>query len=181
MAIKLMQVTLSFVLIISLLGCFDFSAPTVNQVDIPRYMGKWYQIAANEASFNKGLVAVTAEYTLQEDGTVAVYNRALKNRFDGPVDEIRGTATVVDNTTKAKLNVKFPGIFNAPIPGGNYWIMVLDEVDYTYAAVADPIGVTLFILSRTPTMDEGLYQNILSELETKGVNTDKLKITPQPE
>lgn len=165
---------------LTLTGCFDFSVPTVNRVDIPSYMGRWYQIAANETSFNRGLVAVTADYSLNPDGTVTVYNRALKGNFGGEVDEITGTATVVDSATNSKLNVTFPGIFNAPIPGGNYWIIVLDESDYTYAAVADPVGVTLFILSRTPQMDEDLYQNILSELESKGINTDRLIITPQP-
>jgi apolipoprotein D and lipocalin family protein len=158
-----------------------FFVPTAYQVDIPRYMGKWYQIAANETSFNQGLVAVTAEYTLKDDGTVDVYNRARKNSFDGEVDEIRGIARVVDPVSRSKLNVEFPGIFNFPVIGGNYWIMVLDDIDYSYAAVADPLGITLFILSRTPKMDEELYQNILSELETKRVNTAKLIRTPQPE
>lgn len=166
--------------LLSLTGCFDFSAPTVQNVDLERYMGKWYQISANETSFNEGLVAVTAEYTLLENGTVSVYNRALKGDFNGEVDEINGVASVVNSSDTSKLNVEFPGIFNAPVPGGNYWIIVLDEIDYSYAAVADPLGFTLFILSRTPQMEEELYQNILSELRSKGIDTSKLKITLQP-
>ena len=144
-------------------------------------MGKWYQISANETSFNQGLVAVTAEYALKDNGDVSVYNRGLKGSFDGEVDEITGTAEVVDKSTNAKLNVTFPGIFNAPVPGGNYWIYVLDDVDYQYAAVGDPLGLTLFVLNREPTIDETLYQNILSELRSKGVDTSKLVLTPQPE
>lgn len=165
---------------LSLLACFDFTVPTVNKVDIPAYIGKWYQIAAHPTNFNGSIVAVTAEYTLQKNGTVAVYNCALKNNFEGSIDEIYGTASIVDSCTNSKLNVFFPNIFNAPIPGGNYWIMVLDEVDYSYSAVPETLGVTLFILSRTLTMDEGLYQSILFDLESNGVKNNKLKLTPQP-
>ncbi len=176
-----LRLALLFVFSLSLSACFDFDAPVVSQVDVERYMGKWYQMAANETSFNRDLVAVTAEYTLKENGDVSVYNRGYKGSFDGELDEITGTAKVVDSSTNAKLNVTFPGIFNAPVPGGNYWIYVLDEVDYQYAAVADPIGVTLFILNRDPVIDEDLYQNILSELRSKGIDTSKLVRTPQPE
>ncbi len=179
MLIKIKKSIPALLIMLALSACFNFSVETVDQVDIPRYMGKWYQIAANETSFNEDLVAVTADYTLRDDGTVEVYNRALKGGFDGEVDEITGTATVVDTATNSKLNVEFPGIANPPIRRGNYWIVVLDEVDYSYAAVADPIGLTLFILSRTPTIDEELYQNILSELESKGIDTKKLIRTPQ--
>ncbi|MDX1692728.1 MAG: lipocalin family protein [Ketobacteraceae bacterium] len=157
-------------------GC----VPTVDFVDVERYMGLWYQIAAYETPFNEELVAVTAEYTLREDGTVQVYNRGYEQDFDGAVDEILGTATIANPETNAELIVNFPSVpFNFPFP--NYLIVVLDEENYQYAAVTDPFRSTLFILSRTPQLDEATYNLILEELRALKINTDRLVLTPQPD
>ena len=156
-------------------GC----VPTVDFVDVERYMGLWYQVAAYETSFNEGLVAVTAEYTLLEDGTVQVYNRGYKESFDGAVDEILGSATIANTETNAELVVNFPSVpFDFPFP--NYLIVVLEEENYEYAAVTDPFKSTLFILSRTPQLDEETYAGILEELQALKINTDRLIPTPQP-
>ena len=149
----------------------------VSSVDIPRYMGLWYQIAANEVSFNEGLVGVTARYTLLDDGSVEVYNRGYQDSLDGPVSDITGNAVVWDEDTNAALKVTFPGVPDFGYP--NYLIVVLDDVAYEYAAVTDPFTYTLFILSRSPSMDDNTYSMILGELENKGVDTSKLVLTPQ--
>jgi len=152
---------------------------TVPYVEIPRYMGLWYQIAANEVSFNEGLVGVTAEYTLLEDGSVEVYNKGYLNTLDGEVSDIVGNATIWDEETNSQLKVVFPGAPDLPYP--NYLIVVLDDAEYQYAAVTDPFEYTLFILSRDPQMDDNTYAMILGELEALGVDTSELLITPQPE
>lgn len=151
---------------------------TVSYVDIPRYMGLWYQIAAYETFFNEGLEGVTAEYTLLEDGTVEVYNSGYVGSLDGPFDDIYGNAEVLDTETNAKLKVTFPEAVN--LPYANYLIIILDEDDYSYAVVSDPLKYTLFILSRTPQMDEDVYTGIISELEDMGFDTGKLITTQQP-
>jgi len=150
---------------------------TVPFVDIPRYMGLWYQIAANEVSFNEGLVGVTAEYTLLDDGSVEVFNQGFQDTLDGEVSQITGNATIWDEETNSKLKVVFPGAPDLPYP--NYLIVVLDEAGYEYAAVTDPFEYTLFILSRSPSMSDNTYAMILGELEAKGVDTSKLILTPQ--
>ena len=153
---------------------------TVDSVDVERYMGLWYQLAAYETSFNQGLVAVTAEYTLLDDGTVQVFNRGYKDSFDGVVDEILGSATIANTKTNAELIVNFPSVpFNFPF--ANYLIVVLDQENYSYAAVTDPFMSTLFILSRTPSLDASTYQRILGELEALNIDTSKLVVTPQPD
>lgn len=152
---------------------------TVPFVDIPRYMGLWYQISANEVSFNEGLVGVTADYTLLEDGSVEVFNRGFLNTLDGEVSEITGNATIWDEETNSKLKVVFPGAPDLPYP--NYLIIVLDDIDYQYAVVTDPFEYTLFVLSRTPQMSENTYAMILGEIEALGVDTSDLLLTPQPE
>ena len=83
------------------------SVETVPFVEVERYMGLWYQISAYETSFNQGLVGVTAEYTLLEDGSVQVYNRGFEGSLEGPIDEILGNAVVVDeetNSSKGELS-----------------------------------------------------------------------------
>lgn len=165
-------------LLLSTLLIASCTTQTVPYVDIPRYMGLWYQIAAYETNFNEGLVGVTAEYTLQDDGSVQVYNKGFQGGLDGPIDEILGVATVEDPSSNARLNVRFPGVPN--FPWANYLIVILDANNYQYAVVTDPLRYTMFILSRTPTMDPDLYDEILAELESRGFNINKLILTDQP-
>lgn len=166
----------AFLLTALLSGCK--TVPTVPYVDVERYMGLWYQIAAYETSFNEGLVGVTAEYTLLADGSVQVYNKGYLNTLDGPIDEILGNAVVVDEETNAKLKVTFPGVPN--FPWANYLIVILDAENYQYAVVTDPLRYTLFVLSRTPQMEPAVYDSILQQLRDLGLNTDKLILTEQP-
>lgn len=151
---------------------------TVSYVDIPRYMGLWYQISANEVFFNEGLVGVTAEYTLLDDGSVQVLNKGYMNNLEGELSEILGNATVWDEETNSKLKVVFPDAPDLPYP--NYLIVVLDDVDYQYAVVTDPLEYTLFVLSRTPQMDDNTYAMIMGELAALDIDTSKLILTPQP-
>ena len=151
---------------------------TVSYVDVERYMGQWYQISAYETSFNEGLVGVTADYTLLEDGTVRVYNRGYQGSLQGPVDDITGTAKVVDKASNARLKVTFPDVPN--FPWANYLIVVLDSENYQFAVVTDPLKYTLFVLSRTPQLDEPTYNRILQQLQAKGIDTQKLVATEQP-
>lgn len=161
-------------LAIFLSGCIT---KTVPYVDINRYMGLWYQVSTNPTPFSGDLVGVTAEYSLQDDGSVRVYNSGYKGTLDGEFSDIIGRAVIVDKNTNSKLKVTFPGAPDLPFP--NYLIVILDEVDYQYAVVTDPLQQTLFVLSRTAQMDESLYQDILSQLQAQGIKTSKLVRTPQ--
>lgn len=171
------KASLTLVCVLFLTACGNIQ--TVPSVDIERYVGLWYQISAYETSFNKGLVGVTAEYTLLADGTVQVYNKGFVDELNGPIDEILGNAVVVDETTNSRLKVSFPGVPN--FPWANYLIVILDDENYQYAVVTDPLKYTLFVLSRTPQMEDELYADILQQLQAAGFNTDKLLLTPQPE
>ena len=145
----------------------------VDSVDLRRYLGKWYEIASYPAWFQKGCTASTAEYTMLSDGKIRVINRCHKDRLDGPLKESVGKAEVSDDQTHAKLKVWFLWPFK-----GNYWIIDLDD-DYRWAVVGEPKRKYLWILSRTPTIDKTLYQNILSRLPAKGYDPSKLRPTPQ--
>lgn len=140
----------------------------VQSVDLDRYLGTWYEIAHYPTFFQGGCASSVAEYSLRDDGTIRVFNRCLD--ADGnQVDSIEGTARVVDPATNAKLVVTFP---SAPFPGP-YWIIDLDE-NYTYAVVSDPARLTLFILSRAPTLDSATLDGILDRLVTQGFEPDRL-------
>ena len=164
--------------VVVLTGCPKNPPTTVSFVDIEKYLGKWYQIAAYEEFFNRDLVGVTADYSLNEDGTIRVFNRGLKGSLDGEEDTIEGVARVVDTETNSKLSVQF----NFPLGRlfkGQYWIVDLDEVDYSYAVVSDSFRSTLFILSRTPQMDQDVYNGIIQRLQANGFDTDPLILTEQ--
>jgi len=159
-------------------GCVCANPPeTVAAVDINRYMGIWYEISKYPFFFERGLVGVTAEYTLNADGTVQVVNRGFKETFDGELSEIVGKATVADKETNAKLTVQF-GPFPVGIFGSNYWIIMLGD-DYEYAVVSSKCRDTLWILSRTPQMDAEVYNGIVAELAARGFDTSKLEPMPQ--
>jgi len=160
-------------------SCSPLSAPqvppleTVPFVDVERYMGKWYEIASYPTFFNSRCTATTAEYTLQDDGTVQVVNECHIGDPSGRVNRIEGTARVVDEETNAELKVRF-FLFGQ----GDYWIIDLDE-NYQWAVVGDPARATLFILSRTPTLEDAVYQGILSRVREKCYDPEDLNLTVQ--
>jgi apolipoprotein D and lipocalin family protein len=147
---------------------------TVASVDIQRYMGKWYEIAKYPVIFENGCFGVTAEYTLQPDGSVRVENICRGADLTTITNRIEGFATVADATTNAKLTVYFFYPFGAP-----YWIIDLDQVNYSYAVVGDPSRTFLWVLSRTPTLDPQTYSEILQRLPAKGYDPARLELMPQ--
>jgi apolipoprotein D and lipocalin family protein len=147
----------------------------VAAVDLPRYMGTWYEIANYPHPFQEGCTATTADYSLRDDGRVDVLNRCRQGGLDGELDEARGIARVVDTQSNAKLEVSFFRPF-----WGDYWIIELAE-DYRYAVVGHPGRDYLWILSRSPTMAADDYQGILQRLEsTHRYDTSRLVETLQP-
>ncbi len=156
-------------------GCMPLD--TVEYVDLEQYAGLWYEIARYPVPFDEDSVAVTAEYTLLEDGTVRVVNRGLVGDLNGPPTSIEGIARVADPVSQAKLLVSFdrPGLEQVE---GDYWIIELAE-DYSHAVVSDPLRFTLYILSRTPTMDPALYAGVVERLVERGFDQDRIEPTPQ--
>jgi apolipoprotein D and lipocalin family protein len=129
---------------------------TVNFVDVNQYLGRWYEIARLPQIFQPGCTAVTADYSLNDDGSVKVVNfcRILDPERGFPIS-ITGKAVPVDETN-SKLDVSF---FNG-LTNGDYWILELDA-NYQWALVGDPNRTSLYVLSRTPTLDEDVYQDLL--------------------
>lgn len=145
----------------------------VSHIDINRYAGTWYEIARYPNRFQKGCVGTTATYTLREDGKIDVLNQCRENTLDGKLLSAKGTAKVVDAKTNAKLKVTFFWPFY-----GHYWVIDLGE-HYEYAVVGHPDRKYLWILCRTPEMEETLYSQILGRIKQQGYDLSKLMKTLQ--
>jgi len=154
----------------------------VPSVDLDRYMGTWHEIARLPNWFQKKCSGdVSATYTLLDDGTIQVINRCRKE--DGRITEAEGRAKRADkNEPNTKLKVRFaPRVLSfLPFVWGNYWIIDLAP-DYSYVVVGEPSRKYLWILSRTPDMDETILQTVLVQIKTKGYDLSGLIRTEQAE
>jgi len=158
---------LPFLLSLSLQGMEP--PAVVPKVDLVRYMGTWYEIAKYPNRFQQGCLCTTATYTLKPNGKVAVVNRC--RAAEGKKREAKGWAKVVDPSTNAKLKVTFFWPFF-----GDYWILDLDA-DYTRVLVGSPDRRFLWILSRTPRLEEAEYEALTRRAATLGFDPAKLTRT----
>lgn len=146
---------------------------TVPHVDVGRYLGTWYEIASFPMVFQRGCVATNATYTPRPDGKIGVRNRCRDESFEGEERGIDGIAWPLD-ASNAKLAVQFYWPFSA-----DYWVIGLDP-DYRWAIVGHPSREYLWILSRTPEMDPGLYARLVERAREQGYDVARLVKTPQP-
>lgn len=166
-----------FILLTLLLSCSSSNYPpldVVDEVDINRYIGKWYEIALLPNSFEEGCNCTTAEYSIIDSVTIRVTNTCNKDSVNGEIDKANGKAFVVDGSNNAKLKVQFFWPFK-----GDYWIIDLDEVNYQYAIVGSPNRKYLWILARTPKMDESLYKSLVDKCKAMNFDVSKLVLTNQ--
>jgi apolipoprotein D and lipocalin family protein len=151
------------------------SLVTINQVDLNKYTGLWYEIAKIPNSFqDQCAYGTTAEYKLLEDGEIQVINKCYKS--DGEADVAEGLAKVVDKKTNSKLEVSFFSIFGFRPFWGDYWIIGLDD-KYQWAVVGSPNRKYGWILSRTPSLPDDTIQKIFALLKTQNYNPDTFEIS----
>ncbi|MCB1364456.1 MAG: lipocalin family protein [Rhodobacteraceae bacterium] len=149
----------------------------VGQLDLDRYLGKWYEIARFPNSFETGCQGVTAEYALRGDGKVRVVNTCHTGAVDGPVKQARGLARVV---APGRLEVSFvPWLSFLPFLWGDYWILDVTP-DYSVAVVGTPAGRTGWILARAPRIAPARFEAALQVLRDNGYDTGALIRVPQP-
>jgi len=147
---------------------------TVPFVDLEKYAGTWYEIAAIPQYFQRGCGCTTATYTPTEEGYILVENSCEKLN-ENKTSSIQGKAFIEEGSGNAKLKVQFFWPFK-----GKYWIIDLAE-DYSYAVVGHPNRKYLWILARTPNMDEELYNTLLRRIADKHFDLSKIEKTPQCE
>lgn len=143
-------------------------------VDLQHYLGRWYEQFRYEASFQKGMDAVTADYSRNGNGSIRVVNRGREGGLSGKEKSSTGKAKVVDTSTNAKLKVSFFGPFY-----GDYWIM--DHGDrYEWSIVGEPSGRYLWALTREKNPDASVIAMLESRVGELGYDRSLIRRTQQP-
>ncbi len=152
---------------------------TVPALDVPRYMGTWYEIAKYPNRFQKKCVKDTrADYQLLANSALQVTNRCTLD--NGEVEEVVGAGRQVGDARSPKLEVRFAPEWLSFIPmvWGNYWVIDLDP-EYQLVAVSEPKREYLWVLARTPTVNPRAYEELVARLEKKGFDSRKMVLTRQ--
>ena len=140
----------------------------VKEFELDRYLGKWYEIARLDHSFERGLNNITAEYSLRDDGGVKVINSGF-SKEDKEWQQAEGKAFFVDETDSGHLKVSFFGPFY-----GSYIVFELEKKGYQYAFVSGPDTSYLWLLARTPQVDEKVTEQFVKRSQELGFETSKL-------
>ncbi len=140
----------------------------VNDFELERYLGTWFEIARLDHSFERGLTDVTATYSLRDDGGVKVVNRGYDVDADDWDDAI-GKAYFVDRPDVGRLKVSFFGPFY-----GGYNVLELDAANYQYALVAGPNRSYLWILARDPAIDRAIVDRLVEKARLLAFPVDEL-------
>lgn len=143
----------------------------VQDLDLNKYLGTWYEIARLPAWFQKNCIDATATYSFRKDGKIKVENKCFENTPNKKLKQAIGKAWVVDKTTNAKLKVSFFWPF-----AGDYYVIDLDDKNYQYSVVGEPSRKYLWILSRNNIMEKQLLDELLEKIKFQGYNLEKLII-----
>ncbi|BCV67552.1 outer membrane lipoprotein Blc [Shewanella carassii] len=156
-------------------GCLGMpdSVKPVSGFELNNYLGKWYEVARLDHSFERGLTQVTAEYKMRSDGGVSVLNRGY-SEADGEWKEAEGKAYFVNSDTDAYLKVSFFGPFY-----GSYVVFELDRENYSYAFVSGPDTDYLWLLSRTAVVEPEVMDKFIQMSAERGFDTSKLIFVAQ--
>lgn len=165
-----MRIFLIIYLLLTVSACTGLpkGVTPVTEFNVKQYLGKWYEIARLDHSFERGMDKVTAEYSLREDGGVKVVNRGFSSD-DNKWEEAEGKAYFVEEENEGYLKVSFFGPFY-----GSYIVFDLDKENYQYAFVSGPNTSYLWLLSRTPTVSEEVVKRFIEKSKSLGFDTDKL-------
>ncbi|EQC48001.1 lipocalin family protein [Bacteriovorax sp. Seq25_V] len=171
-----MKTLLVMVAFVSQTLCFAAKQlPTVSQVEVERYVGKWNAVAALPQRFTKKCIAQTADYELIGEGTVSVLNTCIKKH--GKTKTIEGKAVVKNKLTNASLEVTFDNFWTKLFRvKGDYQILKLDE-NYEYVLVGSNNKKSLWIMSRETSMPAEVFQEYVDYAKTLGFETSELVIS----
>ena len=162
------KILMAFALLLT--GCVGIpeNVKPVDHFNADKYLGKWYEIARLDHSFERGLSNVSASYSLRDEGGIRVINRgydAHKQQWK----EAEGKAYFVNGADQGYLKVSFFGPFY-----GAYIVFELDHENYQYSLVSGPDKSYLWILSRTPQMNQETQKRLVEKAAALGFDTGKL-------
>jgi apolipoprotein D and lipocalin family protein len=156
--------------VFTLSGCLGMpeSVQPITGFELERYLGKWYEIARLDHSFEKGLSQVTAEYRLRNDGGLLVINRGF-SVSENEWKKAEGKAYFVNRNSEGYLKVSFLGPFY-----GSYVVFELERENYQYAFISGPSTKYLWLLSRTPSVGKEVIEKFIEMSKSRGFDTDSL-------
>lgn len=168
--ILMMRIAFTIIVSLFLTGCLGMpeKVTPVENFELNRYLGKWYEIARLDHPFERGLERVTAEYSMREDGGVSVVNRGYSIK-DEEWKAAEGKAYFVGDESKGYLKVSFFGPFY-----GSYVVFEIDEENYSYAFVSGPDTSYLWLLARTPEIPQEIIEKFRQRAEALGFDTANL-------
>lgn len=155
---------------LSLSGCLGMpdGVEPVGDFEAERYLGRWYEIARLDHSFERGLESVNATYSVRDDGGIKVVNRGFDTE-DGEWREAVGKAYFVEDDSIAHLKVSFFGPFY-----GSYVVFDLDKNDYETAFVSGYNHSYLWLLARSPSVDDAVKDDFMRQAEALGFAIEDL-------
>lgn len=167
---KHLALTVGFLVLLLLSSCTGVpeGLEPVTGFEADRYLGKWFEIARLDHSFERDLSNVTAHYSREEGGEIVVINRGFNGKT-GEWKEIEGHARFIKNESVGSLKVSFFGPFY-----GGYHIIALDKENYAYAMVAGPNRSYLWILARDKTLKPKTLSDLVSRAKQWGFETEEL-------
>lgn len=158
------------VFVLFIVGCVGIpeNVKPVDNFQLERYLGKWYEIARLDHSFERGLTRISAVYSLRDDGGVRVLNSGYSEK-EKAWKTAEGKAYFVQGADKGFLKVSFFGPFY-----GSYIVFELDHANYQYALVCGPDKSYFWILARTPEINSELKDRLIAKATALGFDTSKL-------
>jgi apolipoprotein D and lipocalin family protein len=168
----MIRIIIFFIILSILPGCSKYHK-TVERVDLDKFMGSWYIIAILPNAIEKNAVNGIESYALNSDGTIAITYKFRQGTKDGKEKVMKPKAKVYNTESKAEWRVRiFPPIW--------YPYLIVDLADdYRYSVIGVPNRKYVWIMSRTPSISDADYSNILSNLQKEGYKTEKIVKMPQ--
>jgi apolipoprotein D and lipocalin family protein len=166
------KLLLSFFLILSSTAYAGEVLPTATNVDIGRYIGKWYSVAALPQFFTRKCIAQTAEYSILSEKSISVLNTCYKN--NGKITDIHGRAVVVDSKTNARLEVTFNNFFTRLFRVKGEYVIIKLSAGYDTVLIGSTNRKSLWIMSRTPGISPEVFEEYKNFAKDLGFNVSKL-------
>ncbi len=156
---------------LALSACSNEPLDVAPNVDLTRFQGQWFEIAKLPRFTQANCTGTTAFYTLREGG-MDVVNECHLDRLDGTLKTSAARVSTTDEGAAAKLRIDVGAFY------GDYWILEVGET-YEYAVVGVPSRDYLWILSRTPKLEQAKLDGILARTKAAKFDTSRLELTQQ--
>jgi apolipoprotein D and lipocalin family protein len=171
-----LAVIATFGLVLSLVACSSAereSLPTVEALDLERFMGDWYVIANIPTRFERGAHNAVESYSLDDRGRVATTFTFRDGAFDGPEKRFEPTGFVREGTGNAVWGMRFIWPIKA-----EYRVMYVDP-EYRTTIVGRTKRDYMWIMAREPELSDDVLDSLIDRVVAAGYERDAIVRVPQ--